>query len=89
VLLQPPLRRTPSLGQQAADALPPDLQEMALQMLNQTDLQDEALEHMRSSGMPHVQRGASLISATADDMESFLWDFLETSQENASQGGAA
>ncbi|KAL1510521.1 hypothetical protein AB1Y20_006824 [Prymnesium parvum] len=71
------LGRTPSLGQQAALALPSDLQEIALQLIDDTDLQDQCLKEVRE-GMTNID-GAN--GQKNDDLESFLWDFLETSQD--------
>ena len=64
-----------SRGQRAADALPPELQEAALQFLGSTELQDAALQHVRSSA-PESPGGDSV------ELENFFWDFLEGAQAN-------
>lgn len=79
--------RERSRGQRAADALPPELQEVAMQFLGSTELQDAALQHVRSSA-PESPGGDSV------ELENFFWDFLEGTQANheaaqASEAGGA
>ena len=89
--LGPPLTRTPSLGQQAAMALPHDLQEIALQLIDNTDLQDQCLREVRDNA-PNARRlasaGSALDANNPEDLESFLWDFLEANQDKV-HGAAA
>mmetsp|Transcript_20768 Transcript_20768/g.46475 ORF Transcript_20768/g.46475 Transcript_20768/m.46475 type:complete len:379 (-) Transcript_20768:1729-2865(-) len=81
-----PIKRVPSLGQQAAMSLTKDMQEVALQLMESTELQDQCLKEVKE-GLPLVSRGASGASqASSADLEHFLWDFLEASQDSVEGG---
>jgi hypothetical protein len=55
------------------------LQEAALNIAGSTQLQDEVLKRMQSDSNINVD------NMDADDLESFLWDFLETNQEQVEE----
>mmetsp|Transcript_39764 Transcript_39764/g.68179 ORF Transcript_39764/g.68179 Transcript_39764/m.68179 type:complete len:397 (+) Transcript_39764:51-1241(+) len=74
----PAVERSISLGSQAALALDPDLQNIALELVSSTELQDEALAQLKRQASGQAGDGV-------EDLESFLWDFLETSQDVAEQ----
>ena len=72
--------RQPSLGETAALALPNDLQDVALELVGSTMLQDAALTRVKSD-----MRIENDSDAANMELESFLWDFLEANQENVEQ----
>lgn len=71
--LPPPLSRSSSLGAQAASVLPIDLRDLALQLVENTELQDQTLQEIRE--------GSTAAGGEVDDVDAYLWDFLETSQD--------
>lgn len=80
----PPLARHQlSLGEEAAKALPDDLQDVALHLVSNPDLQDEVLQQVQTD---INQVGSSGASDTVD-LEAFLWDFLEANQDNVESKG--
>jgi len=69
-------QRQRSRGQAAAEALPPQLHEVAMQLVGSTELQDEAIDQIKSAA-------ADKPEPEAENLESFLWDFLEGAQAQA------
>ena len=61
--------------------MPEELRSLALELLEDTSLQDATLAQLQRHGSPgscsSAQNGAL---PSLDDVESYLWDFLETSQ---------
>lgn len=82
--LAPGLSRTPSLGAQVASALPNELRDIALQLVDSTELQDRTLQEIKDGA-----RQADAEEPMAEDLDAYLWDFLETSQvlDEAQDGG--
>uniref|UniRef100_A0A7S0P3I6 HSF-type DNA-binding domain-containing protein n=1 Tax=Calcidiscus leptoporus TaxID=127549 RepID=A0A7S0P3I6_9EUKA len=81
----PPLARHQlSLGEEAAKALPDDLQDVALHLVSNPDLQDEVLQQVQTD---IIQVGSPSASDTVD-LEAFLWDFLEANQDNIESKGS-
>jgi hypothetical protein len=55
------------------------MQDAALDIAGSTQLQDEVLKRMQSNANINVD------NMDADDLENFLWDFLETNQEQVEE----
>eukprot|EP00908_Phaeocystis_cordata_P021984 Transcript_4393.p1 GENE.Transcript_4393~~Transcript_4393.p1 ORF type:complete len:426 (-),score=156.05 Transcript_4393:70-1209(-) len=72
------VQRQKSRGQQAADVLPQELQDVAMQLVGSTELQDQAVGHIKSTAPPGPEK-----EPDPEDLESFLWDFLEGAQDKA------
>mmetsp|Transcript_38906 Transcript_38906/g.81670 ORF Transcript_38906/g.81670 Transcript_38906/m.81670 type:complete len:412 (+) Transcript_38906:172-1407(+) len=66
-----------SLGEEAARTLPDDLQEVAMHLYSNPDLQDAVLEQVQSG----ISEGVEPPEQN-EDIEAFLWDFLEANQDN-------
>jgi len=75
--------RQPSLGEQAASALPDDLQDVAFSLMGSPELQDAVLQRVQSD-QPALQRLPS-DHISGDDVMAYLWDFLEANQDNVEQ----
>ena len=74
----PSVLRDNSLGAAVAMALPDDLRQLALELV-EPELQDQTIANAKEeikAEDPQSRRG----SPTADELECFLWDFIETSQ---------
>ena len=89
--LMPSLSRSSSLGAQIASALPTDLRDIALQLVDSTELQDRTIREIRVGS-----RGGSRVGSVAgderiadDDVDAYLWDFIEASQELSDATGAS
>lgn len=73
----PPMDRQLSRGEAAAEALPPQFHEAALQLVASTELQDEAIDQIKNAS------GEDKPEPEPENLESFLWDFLEGAQAHA------
>ena len=74
-----------------ASALPTDLRDIALQLVDSTELQDRTIREIRVGS-----RGGSRVGSVAgderiadDDVDAYLWDFIEASQELSDATGAS
>jgi len=65
-----------SLGAQVAKAMPDDLRSLALELVDNTELQDQTIALAKQPPDPDSRGG----SPEPGDIDSYLWDFLETSQ---------
>ena len=74
----PPLSRSSSLGAQVASALPGELRDLALQLV--TDSPDLHAQTIHESYASAADGDGSAPSA-ADDVDAYLWDFIEASQD--------
>jgi hypothetical protein len=81
--LPPGVLRDKSIGAQVAKALPSDLRSIALELVDSTRLQDETIAEVKEQ----VREAEALsnpasraCSPSAQELETYLWDFLETSQ---------
>jgi len=72
------IHRATSLGEEAASRLPDYLQDVALELVRDPELQDAALQRVQSG----FSEGQVAQVAEAEDLEAFLWDFLEANQDN-------
>jgi len=64
---------------------PDHLQDAALQLVGSTDLQDEALSKVLAVQRTTSGVGSEMDSINSEDLEGFLWDFIETNQDQVEE----